>query len=291
LIHKFSGFKDWNASAYNKSMESLDILLKKGKEMPVYMQTGAWDKKTLNTSLGYWSLLKHDVVLFAKQGAAEAGEGGGPGPPVYPGYVEPDVKFWKNCNDLLDLTAAGLRKYDMLDSNFNAFTADLKRLSTFFQRISKKELNSTALTYNDFDSILWIGGKIETITEAILHADYEEGDEGQSMENYAGVVADVFTNKDECLEEATGWGDYIYVVAEINGYLYITRGAVFSYCEFRQPASDRLTDEEWHKMMEAGKVPKAPEWMQSIMINIPILETKPWYTYAAQPVSGKYHEY
>ena len=39
------------------------------------------------------------------------------------------------------------------------------------------------------------------------------------------------------------------------------RGGVFSYYEFLQPASNRLTDEKWQEMLREGKAPPQPEWI------------------------------
>jgi hypothetical protein len=41
------------------------------------------------------------------------------------------------------------------------------------------------------------------------------------------------------------------------------KGAAFSYYEFKQPVSDRLTDEAWQKMLADNKAPEAPSWTKS----------------------------
>jgi len=43
---------------------------------------------------------------------------------------------------------------------------------------------------------------------------------------------------------------------------------VFSYFEFPWPASDRLTDEQWNAMLDAGKAPDAPEWAGSFLTGL-----------------------
>jgi len=55
----------------------------------------------------------------------------------------------------------------------------------------------------------------------------------------------------------------IFVIAPIEGKLYLTRGAVFSYYEFLQPMADRLTDERWQEMLKQKKAPAQPEWAKS----------------------------
>jgi hypothetical protein len=67
----------------------------------------------------------------------------------------------------------------------------------------------------------------------------------------------------------------IYVVAEINGLLYLTRGAVFSHYEFTQPSSSRLTDEAWQSQLLKHKVLEPDLWMKDIMIDVPKVKTNP----------------
>ncbi|MBN1933893.1 MAG: DUF3160 domain-containing protein, partial [Anaerolineae bacterium] len=38
---------------------------------------------------------------------------------------------------------------------------------------------------------------------------------------------------------------------------------VFTYYEFKWPMSDRLTDEAWRAMLEAGQAPAQPAWTES----------------------------
>jgi hypothetical protein len=89
------------------------------------------------------------------------------------------------------------------------------------------------------------------------------------------VVADVYTRnmpggdpKNGILHVATGKANEIYVVVEINGYLYVTRGATFSYYEFVMPPGTRLTDNEWQKMEDQkSKRPAVQEWMKTITVD------------------------
>jgi ribosomal protein L24E len=75
------------------------------------------------------------------------------------------------------------------------------------------------------------------------------------------MIADVHTVVNTYLEEAVGPAYEIYVVVPINGKLYLTRGAVFSYYEFA--SNKRLTDEEWQQMINEGRQPERPEWTKS----------------------------
>jgi hypothetical protein len=94
-------------------------------------------------------------------------------------------------------------------------------------------------------------------------------------ERYIAVVTDVYTYNDKCLEEAVGMGDEIYVIAEINGLLYLTRGAVFSHYEFKQPTSNRLTDENWQKQLLNNEDPLPAVWLNDIKISVDRPKTAP----------------
>jgi len=147
-------------------------------------------------------------------------------------------------------------------------------MAKLFAQISKKELNRVKISDKEFNTLSFIGGEIESLTLNIIESNEGFISSVTTPEKYMAIAADVYSykNKDgegECLEECVGMGDEIYVVAEINGLLYLTRGAVYSHYEFNQPISDRLTDEEWQKQLLNHKVPKIAVWMNDIKINIP----------------------
>jgi hypothetical protein len=93
-------------------------------------------------------------------------------------------------------------------------------------------------------------------------------------EPQAAVIADVATAPDidgdgipspVVLEVGVGRVDEIYVVVPVieddgGVYLQVAKGGVFSYYEFNWPANDRLTDEAWRTMLDAGEAPPRPPW-------------------------------
>ena len=97
----------------------------------------------------------------------------------------------------------------------------------------------------------------------------------QGADKSISVVADVYTanagnNPDKSvLYEAVGPVHEIYVVVEIEGYLYLTRGAVFSYREFQEDLNaPRTTDEEWQENLKTHPDKGIPEWMLDIIVPI-----------------------
>ncbi|MHC4574215.1 MAG: DUF3160 domain-containing protein [Planctomycetota bacterium] len=83
------------------------------------------------------------------------------------------------------------------------------------------------------------------------------------------IVADVFTevNSSQVLEQAVGRPAEIFVIASVDGKDKVCLGAVYSYYEFKQPMSERLTDEEWRSMLMNGKQPPLPEWTRDFAVT------------------------
>ncbi len=74
------------------------------------------------------------------------------------------------------------------------------------------------------------------------------------------IVAAVSGAGDSVLEAATGYVDRIYVIVPLEGRLVVAQGGVFSYYEFLQPRSQRLTDDEWRERLDTGAAPERPAW-------------------------------
>ena len=140
--------------------------------------------------------------------------------------------------------------------------------------VTQKELNGENLTSEDFNTIRVMGSSMEYFTLSVLNPDAETPDTWgfvQGADKRVAVVCDVFTRnvegcgKNGILYEATGNPNVIYALVQINGKIYITRGATFSYYEFVRPLGDRLTDEQWQKMLDDKKEPPQPAWFKPLM--------------------------
>jgi hypothetical protein len=272
---KFNNYKDWNSSVYNKWIESLVELQKPDKSYPEFMQTKSWDYKNLNTSLASWAELKHDAILYGEQPmAAECGDGGPPAP-VTVGYVEPNLKFWNKLSEMVSLTERLLKKNNLLTPDIKGKTEQLSDYISFLIQVTKKELAKQPLTETEYQTIEYMGSSIEYFTLSVIDPDLHLDNWSlvQGPDKSIAVVADIYTrniegcSKNGILHVATGNANNIYVIVEIGGYLYLTKGATFSYYEFVQPLGTRLTDEEWQKMLEDKKAPAVQEWMKGLIID------------------------
>ena len=270
----------WDACVANQWMYTLQSLGDTAQSLPYFMQSPQWQKKNLNTALASWAELKHDAILYAKQPMlAECGDGG-PEPPVVKGYVEPNVKFWEKAIALVTRMDKVLTTYSLQTEKAKAVYERIKEMAEFCRDVSKKELNGGKITDEEYNQIEIIGSTVENISLELVSEDNEmlQGwSNVVSTDKKVAVVADVFTASgenvavdDKCvLYEGVGPAYEIYVVVEIDGSLYLTRGAVLSYREFTRLISDpRMTDEEWQEELKKSPTGGTPSWMKEIIAPV-----------------------
>jgi len=271
--------EEWTETLYNTWLYSFQPLLAVPEDgYPAFMQSAAWVDKQLHTVLGSWAELKHDTILYAKQVYAEMGAGPMPPEPVPPkDYVEPVPLFYARLAALTAMTREGLGERGLLHPQDDYSLQRLEELARAFQAMAEKELRGEPLTEEEYTTIRYYGGELEHLTMAA--ADNPEAAEGgfpvMDEEPRAAVIADVATDPypsdfpyPVVLEEGIGWVDEIHVVVPVveedrTIRLQVAKGGVFSYYEFPWPADDRLTDEKWHEMLDAGEVPPRPAWIDS----------------------------
>jgi hypothetical protein len=255
-------------------MESLLALQKTDKSYPVFMQLPAWNIKNLNTALASWTDLKHDALLYSEQPAMAECGGNAPPDPITVGYVEPNVLFWEKLSELLTLTDKMLTGNKLMTDELKYRTEQLTDKVKFLLAVSQKELKKERLTEAEYNTIAYFGASIEYFTLSVIDTDVTPDlwNLVQGPDKSIAVVADVYTrnvpgcSKNGVLHEAVGKANSLFVVIEIEGNLYLTKGAVFSYYEFVHP--ERLTDEAWQEMLEKNKAPEIPQWMDKILIEI-----------------------
>ena len=125
----------------------------------------------------------------------------------------------------------------------------LKLLSDSLGVIAQKELRDELPTDEEFELIKTFGGQLEHF--------WEDAVKDQAQDTYldsrffpAAVITDIATDPNGLvLEAGTGVPSAIYVVVPVDGILRIAVGSVYTYYEFEQPLSERLTDSEWRRML------------------------------------------
>ena len=277
---------DWNQTVSTQWMETLGTMVGTGEgrqmadKMPYFMHSPQWAKKDLNAALASWAELKHDAILYAKQPMGAECGGYGPAAPIVKAYVEPNIGFWTKAVELADGTLAVLKKHQLATQFAEDITTRLKEQAQFLLAISQKELNNKKLTDEEYYQLEVIGATFENITLDLIRRpdQWLQGwSDVQGADKSVALVADVYTaNSDNIpveersvVYEGVGPGCDLYVVVEIDGYLYLMRGAVFSYREFERGLGEqRMTDEEWQKHLKEYPKTGIPSWMDEIIVPL-----------------------
>lgn len=267
----------WLGTTYNVWMYAfLPQVTAKDSNYPVWMRSAPWSFREMNTALGSWTELKHDTVLYTKQPEMMGG-GGPPSSPPAPAYVEPNPPVFYRMAYMIKSLVEGLRvrrmDVSLVPPAAGSYTAPdgleywLKKVENFGQTletlggIAEKELAGEALTEDEKAFPQYCLGPVE------CQVDYLQTTMRQDQKQPpVALISSVAGGEDKILEAATGKVNRIYVIVPLEGKLEAAQGGVFSYYEFPQPRSNRLTDEEWRNKLESS-APEAPAWTKKFLFS------------------------
>ncbi len=224
---------------------------------PSFMSASAWMDKQLNTFLGSWSQLRHDTILYAKQSNTMMATGMPIRPKPVQGYVEPVPELYRRLLGLARLSRKGLDEMKALDDSSRMRLTALEEIIERLYKISANELANKTLSEDDYEFIRSFGDRLKYAVADVSAEGLE-----------TTIIADVHTdaNSGKVLEEGTGPMRGMAVAYPMpDGTLVIGFGPVFSYYEFKQPMSDRLTDEAWKALLRKSP-PPLPEWTSSFSV-------------------------
>lgn len=236
---------DWQSCIYTNWLKILSTLVEPFDETyPTFMNTTAWLHEKLNTALGSYTQLRHDYILYVKQGGAL-------GVPSASVIAEPIPKFYSELQNLISHLHTLL-----ISTNLNTSKID-QLLEYLFDELNSYEIIAQKI----IDEI-----PLTSLEEELVR-DFGEGP-GVYGNKAPMLVADIFTNylSMEVLEEGVGPFNPLLVIHEPPGnnpLVYV--GLVFSYYEFTQPISNRLTDQEWEALLLINP-PDRPIWTESFLI-------------------------
>ncbi|MFX1575608.1 MAG: DUF3160 domain-containing protein [Promethearchaeota archaeon] len=235
---------DWQSCIYTNWFKLLATLVEPFDDSyPAFMNTTAWLDEKLNTALGSYTQLRHDYILYAKQG-------GSYGVPSAAAIAEPIPEFYSELRELISHLHTLLIETNLTTS-----------------RISQ-HLNFLAGEVNSYENIaqkVKDGIPLATLEEELLR-DFGEGP-GKYGNKEPMLVADIFSDweSDRVLEEGVGPFNPLLVIHELPGdNPLIFVGLVFSYYEFTQPINNRLTDQEWEALLLINP-PERPLWTNSFL--------------------------
>ncbi len=248
---------------YNWLYSLMPLLFAKGGGYPTFMRNQAWTDRELYAALGSWTELRHDTILYGKQSLYE----GAYRRYEFNCYVEPNPYLFARLASLVNLMGQGLDELGLLFDDFGERLSDLELLLLCLKAMAEKELVNQTLTTEEYELLANIGVILESLVDfgqpypMRITAGPHYSDDDQMP-----LVADVHTygEGEQCLEEGIGYPFNLFVIVEINGELKVTRGAGFSYFEFIQPISERLTDEAWREILQTDS-PDPLVWSASFV--------------------------
>ena len=256
---------DWSETVYDAWLYALQSSFDAPAAVdPPFMQSEAWAAKAHQSALGSYTELKHDTILYGKEGMAE---GDMEPPPTVVHWVEPDPETFSRIAATARLMGSTLQEFDMLAGAADDWNSPAGTLNGFIEvverleKIAQSEMQGEPPAAADREWLDSIGGELTSFVDRTAYV----GDDGiYGSDPYGALVADIFLNgfADEALEQGTGLFDRIYVVVPDGaGGFQVATGGVYSYYEFWQPRENRLSDEQWWEIIEDGQLPARPWWV------------------------------
>lgn len=237
--------EDWVSNTYMNWLFMLEPLAENFTDTyPEFMKTPAWKDEKLNTILGSYTQLRHDYILYAKQGVS------GYSGVTSNAIVEPIPEFYCRLHGLFNQLHLILDDIDMLDNETDHLLTDLQVELNAYQLMAQKILDGIPLNQ----------------TERRRITDWGEWP-GELANQDPRLVADIWTagGSGEVLEEGVGPFNKLFIIFEApGGEPLIYGGYVFSYYEFNQTDYQRLTNDEW-KTLILTDPPDRPWWTNSFL--------------------------
>jgi hypothetical protein len=258
----------WDGTQYDLWLSALAKLddIPEGTDFPEVMRSQAWARKQLQTQLGSWAELRHDTILYVKQSytmhiVCE-----------YPtGYVEPYPDFYARIARFASQAKwrIGAMKPVWI-AGIVSFLDQFESIVRKLEALARKELAAQPFGADEKKFIK------ETIRREVQHDEggcgggsdtviytgwYPKLIYGGTPESWEPTVADVHTADGSVLEEAVGDVNFLVAAIDNRGDRTAYVGPVYSYYEFA--SGQRLTDEEWRKQIQDGRLPPRPEWVRA----------------------------
>lgn len=267
-VNQISG-ADWLENFYGGWLMALQPLWNRTEQpYPPLMNSDAWRLRDLQAGLGSWAELKHATVLYVAQPMGGLG-GGGEYIADTTNYVEPNPLVFSRIAVLAasvvqGLDARGFAQQDFTSGGPPSGSSMIREaffrlaiLSAQAADMANKHLWGIPLTDDEQIFLKYHFG------EALWYVRYASELALAEPPKMAAIVTDVASNPDAgtVLQVGTGYVDYIYVITDSPQGLQLTRGSVYSYYEFVNAIDNRLTDEDWRAMVQAGEVPARPGWI------------------------------
>jgi hypothetical protein len=251
----------WESSIYNQwlyGIKTLNPPLER-ESLPLFMRTGAFWQKQLNTQLTSWTQLRHDNLLYAKQSYT-----GGTICSFPYTYIEPFPELYASLHSLGTIAEQKFQAIDFPDpfrkQTILEYFNNLKNISLTLKGITEKELTGTPFSPAEteflhkviYDTLSGSGAPPYAGWYTKLLYDDPSGEDALLKEDF--IVADVHTVPTNCVggylgavvHVGTGPVNLGVFIAEVPGVQKVAFvGPVFSYYEYTTLNYNRLNDEDW----------------------------------------------
>ena len=267
----------WNKTYYNQVLYQVKTQATFEQGAGFYFtESPAWNIKSQIAAHATWAELRHDTILYVKQVAAErAGDGDfeptfrtEPLPkPVH--YIEPNLPFWEGSLASVANLMTIYEYYDLLDNESKYVLEILAKMYERILKIVKLEVANQPVSSEDID---WIPTISSYLSRLVLVHNYNGYIQDKDLLKMA-CIADVYTNNDFglCLEVGVGRPVRLYVpLNDSQGGKRIAIGYSFTYAEFTHSMTDRMTDEQWKKIVYKPDVDLEkymPFWEKECFLN------------------------
>jgi uncharacterized protein DUF3160 len=256
--------KDQPDSQYARFLEVVEALGEDApRKAPAFAKTSAYADKNTMTGLAAWACMRHSLVLHAKDSTIAMGMRTSK---ELKGYVEPNPRFFKT---MLALTDNAIALFESVGVGKGSRLQGKGGLRSLVERLA-------AMVDKELAGKPFSDGEIRLLDGYAYRIADLQGFETNSPHirdlPWLAPIADVHTALDPlgqnlCLEVAMGASMPIYVIVEHEGVRHLLIGAVSSYCEFAQPISQRMTDQEWQARWDSDRKPALPGWTASFVAS------------------------
>jgi hypothetical protein len=255
--------QDWARSVGAAWFNALRPLTRRyGEGFPLYMRSGSYAAKQLETLIGSWTELKHDTVLYEKPNFAEGGEGGEDErrPKRLPkGFVEPNLEFW----DAMIAASRAMEEGFALNGIFPDELGEYGRLGSFtgnlvrLRSIATRELAGVSVSDDDYEFV------------RTFELEGMAGESGGGFRDpeihLSGLVVDVQTvasGNSGVVHEGLGPPSLMLVLVGNENENRVCVGMAYDHYEFFMSPVMRLTDSNW-KAAVYRRMPFAAEFLKS----------------------------
>lgn len=254
---------EWGNTVYDAWLYAIAAsFAERGAAFPAHQRTEAWAAKSLQSGLGSYAELKHDTILYAKQAFAEMG-GDFDEEPLQHG-VEADPVVFQRLSAMAGLMRSGLEQRGLLGAQATLLD-DTIELFDFLAGVARTQLAGDPVAEADNERLRYIGAELEGFA---MRTGDQDGQGSVERDQDAAIVADIATGVAEggstvVLEVGTGRFDRLLVLVPAPaGGFQVAVGAVYSFHEFLSETGERLTDEAWRAILDAGTAPARPAWQE-----------------------------